>query len=244
MPRDPMESIVSDLSERVASMRFSPPVTNVYNPLDYAKDPYLAYCKRYAGGPKEAVFVGMNPGPWGMAQTGVPFGDVGMVTQWLRIGGDVNTPPKEHPKRPIMGFKCHRGEVSGQRLWGWAKSRFASPDRFFRRYWVANYCPLVFMEESGRNRTPDKLKKVEKQLLFDACDEALRRTVALLEPQYVIGIGNFAFQQAKSSLAGMNIQVERISHPSPANPKANRGWAELIEGELDGMGLDLEAGPC
>ena len=239
MPRDTIESITAALSEKVRSMHFTSPVAHVYNPIDYAREPYLRYCKKYASGPKEAVFLGMNPGPWGMVQTGVPFGDVNMVTQWLEIEGRVDHPSEEHPKRPISGFQCTRGEVSGQRLWGWAKSRFGHPDRFFNRFWVANYCPLVFMEKSGRNRTPDKLKKAEKKRLFDACDEALRRTIDLLGPERVIGIGNFAFLQAKTALAGQRIQIGRISHPSPANPKANRGWAELIEKELDHLGLNL-----
>ncbi len=239
MTRDAMEAIVAALSERVSTLRFAPPVAYVYNPIDYAREIHLAYWKTYGGGPKQAVFLGMNPGPWGMAQTGVPFGDVGMVTQWLGIEGEVARPVREHPKRPISGFACPRGEVSGRRLWGWAKTRFGRPGQFFKRFWVANYCPLVFMEESGRNRTPDKLKIAEKQRLFDACDEALRRTIDLLSPDFVIGIGNFAYQRAKSAIDGMGLKIGRISHPSPANPKANQGWVELIEKELDLLGLNI-----
>jgi single-strand selective monofunctional uracil DNA glycosylase len=234
-----MEQITAALSDRVMSMTFASPVACVYNPIEYAREPYLTYCNTYGTSRKEAVFLGMNPGPWGMAQTGVPFGDVSMVTEWLGIQGNVSSPPEEHPKRPINGFQCPRGEVSGRRLWGWAKSRFGRPNRFFNRFWVANYCPLVFMEKSGRNRTPDKLKKNEKRILFDACDEALRRMVDLLQPDYVIGVGNFAFRQATTALAGLNLKIGRISHPSPANPRANRGWADLIEAELFEMGLPL-----
>jgi single-strand selective monofunctional uracil DNA glycosylase len=127
--------------------------------------------------------------------------------------------------------------VSGRRLWGWARDRFASPAEFFKRFWVGNYCPLVFMEESGRNRTPDRLKKGEKAALFDACDEALRRTIRLIRPRYVIGVGNFAFQRATEALVGQDVLVGRIPHPSPANPKANSGWARLMERELVSLGL-------
>jgi single-strand selective monofunctional uracil DNA glycosylase len=236
---DTMEKIRRTLSERVMSLTFASPVAYVYNPIDYAREPYRNYCNTYGNGHKQAIFLGMNPGPWGMAQTGIPFGDVNMVTQWLGIEGSVSSPPDEHPKRPIRGFQCPRGEVSGRRLWGWAKSRFGRPDRFFKRFWVANYCPLVFMEKSGRNRTPDKLKKNEKRILFDACDEALRRMVDLLQPDHVIGIGIFAYQQAAAALTEMDLKVGRISHPSPANPKANRGWDDLIERELSEMGLSL-----
>lgn len=239
MARDTMESIIDAQLSRLESLTFGPPVAYVYNPVDYARTTYMAYWNAYGTGAKEAVFLGMNPGPWGMVQTGIPFGDVPMVKDWLGIEGPVGTPSRQHPKRPVMGFECPRSEVSGRRLWGWAQERFGAPKRFFKRFWVANYCPLVFMEEGGRNRTPDKLKKDEKGPLFDACDEALVRTVDLLKPDFVIGIGNFAFQRARSALQNTGIRIERISHPSPASPKANRGWAPLIEGELADMGLSL-----
>lgn len=232
-----MEKIIDALLIRLQLLRFDAPVHYVYNPLEYAIRPYLEYWRQYGAGSKEVVFLGMNPGPWGMAQTGVPFGDVGVVKGWMGLDGSVEPPPKQHPKRPITGFQCPRGEISGQRLWGWARDRYGDPQSFFRRFWVANYCPLVFMEEGGRNRTPDKLGKGEKKELFAACDEALVRTINLIKPQFVIGIGNFAHQRAASALSGMEVQVGRITHPSPANPKANRGWAELIERELSELGL-------
>ncbi|MEJ2156329.1 MAG: single-stranded DNA-binding protein [Desulfobacteraceae bacterium] len=234
-----MRKIVVTLSERVAPLTFASPVAYVYNPLDYARDPYLEYCHRYGTGRKKAVFLGMNPGPWGMAQTGIPFGDVTMVTEWLGIEGHVEPPAEVHPKRPVNGFQCKRGEVSGRRLWGWAKSRYGQPEHFFKRFWVANYCPLVFMEKSGRNRTPDRLKMNEKRSLFEACDEALYRMAELIQPEFVIGIGHFAHGRAEKALADLHLRVGRISHPSPANPKANRGWAELIEGELADIGISL-----
>lgn len=239
MSSDAMEKIVDVLCAAVSSLTFASPVAYVYNPIDYARPTYLQYCRTYGKGHKEMILLGMNPGPWGMAQTGVPFGDVSMVTGWLGIQGEVGSPPHEHPKRPVAGYQCARGEVSGRRLWGWAKNRFNHAERFFKRFWVANYCPLIFMEASGRNRTPDKLKKDEKHHLFKACDEALRQTVSLQNPKYVIGVGSFAYRQAKTALAGMDIQVGRICHPSPANPKANRGWAGLIEEELAELGVVL-----
>jgi single-strand selective monofunctional uracil DNA glycosylase len=174
-----------------------------------------------------------------MAQTGVPFGDVMMVTQWLKIDTPVKPPSRQHPKRPIQGFDCQRSEISGRRLWGWAESRYRTPERFFERFWVGNYCPLAFMEASGRNRTPDKLPKSEKMPLFEICDQALRLTVDLLQPQFVIGIGGFAAQRVVSALDGMDVNVGRITHPSPANPKANRGWASCIELELEQIGILL-----
>jgi single-strand selective monofunctional uracil DNA glycosylase len=179
----------------------------------------------------------MNPGPWGMAQTGVPFGEVTLVRKWLKIEGPVKTPPNEHPKRPVTGFSCRRSEVSGRRLWGWAKKRFKTPEAFFSRFFVANYCPLIFMEESGKNKTPNTLRAPEKKPLFSACDRALQYTVALLKPRFVLGVGKFARDRAEAALAELQVTIGGITHPSPANPKANRGWEELVEKELSDQGI-------
>ncbi len=232
-------TIADSLVLAVECMQFAPPVACVYNPLAYARKSYDTYCEVYGAGPKEVLLVGMNPGPWGMAQTGVPFGDIDMVKGWLGLRVPVPSPKHQHPKRPIQGLECPRGEVSGQRLWGWAKKRFVTPERFFRRFWVANYCPLVFMEASGRNRTPDKLPKTEKSRLFEACDQALYLTVRLLKPRFVIGVGKFAEDRVFGVINELPVTIGRITHPSPANPKANKGWEELVERELKAMGISI-----
>lgn len=230
--------ISRDLAEQVQRLRFGPPVDCTYNPLLYAREPHELYVERYGGQrPREALFVGMNPGPFGMVQTGVPFGDVEIVRDWFRIEGHVERPEHENPKRPVLGFECTRREVSGSRLWGWAQRRFGTPDAFFERFYVSNYCPLAFVEESGRNRPPDKLPAAEQQALFAVCDEALRRLVRVLEPEWVIGIGGFAEKRARAALAGEPCRIGCVLHPSPASPAANRGWAEAAERQLRELGL-------
>ena len=233
--------IAQRLSRRVSRLKFAAPVTHVYNPLRYAWEPHARYLELYAGGRKQAVLLGMNPGPFGMAQTGVPFGEVTLVRVWLGVGGKVTPPRNEHPKRPIQGFDCARTEVSGQRLWGWARERFGTPRRFFDRFFVYNYCPLVFMEESGRNRTPDKLPADERDPLFRACDEALAAVVDALSPELVIGVGGFAHQRARQILGDHDLRIGRILHPSPASPLANRGWGAQAERELGELGVKLPA---
>jgi single-strand selective monofunctional uracil DNA glycosylase len=225
------------LQRAVAALDFGAPVTYVYNPLDYAWEPHRHYLERYGGGRPAVLLVGMNPGPFGMAQTGVPFGDVEMVRGWLGITGPVRQPPGAHPKRPVAGFACARREVSGQRLWGWARDTFGTPERFFARFFVANYCPLAFMEESGRNFTPDKLPPNERTPLFGACDRALVAVVRCLAPQYVVGIGKFAAQRAAHALAGTQVTIGSVPHPSPASPIANRGWAEQMTRALQEIGV-------
>jgi len=218
-------------------LKFAPPIAHVYNPLEYARAPHERYLERYGRPPKEVVLVGMNPGPFGMAQTGVPFGDVRMVREWLGVSLPVKRPRNEHPKRPVLGFDCPRSEVSGTRLWSWARERFGAPERFFARFFLLNYCPLCFMEASGRNFTPDALPRAERTPLFEACDEALRESITILRPRVVVGVGGFAAERAKTALAGSAITVGGILHPSPASPKANRGWARIAERELAALGV-------
>lgn len=225
------------LHSDVSSLSFGAPVTHVYNPLEYAWEPYQHYLARYATGPKRVLYLGMNPGPFGMAQTGVPFGEIHAVRDFLGVSGRVAQPPCLHPKRPVEGFACRRSEVSGRRLWGAIAAHYGTAEVFFKHHLVLNYCPLVFMEASGRNRTPDQLPAHERAPLFAACDAHLLAAVKALEPAWVIGVGQFAEARAHVALAGLPVRVGRISHPSPANPAANRGWEALVAQELKDLGV-------
>jgi single-strand selective monofunctional uracil DNA glycosylase len=225
------------LARSVAPLRFSPPVRYVYNPLVYARAPHEIYLRRHAATRKRVIFLGMNPGPFGMAQTGVPFGAVEPVRRWLAIEAPVGRPLREHPKRPVEGFACRRNEVSGARLWAAIAERFGTPERFFRRHFVANLCPLLFLEASGRNRTPDALRGAERAKLLDACRRHLRRLVALLEPEWLVGIGAFAADQAREALRGSPVRIARILHPSPANPRAGAQWGLRASLELADQGV-------
>jgi len=240
---DAMCAATRRLARAVDKLSFAPPVTHVYNPLVYARRPHEEYLRRYGGGRKQVLLLGMNPGPFGMAQTGVPFGEVAAARDWLRIEAPVDRPANPHPRRPIEGYACSRSEVSGRRLWGWAKSRFGTPERFFRMFFVHNYCPLVFMQDSGRNFTPDKLPAAERAALFSVCDRALAQMVAILRPRIVVGIGAFAEARAREALAPEGVPMGRVLHPSPASPLANRGWAAAAEKEFAALGIVFDGGP-
>jgi single-strand selective monofunctional uracil DNA glycosylase len=227
--------ITDDLVADLSRLTFGPPVTHVYNPLVYARPCWDEYLARFGASPTEVVLVGMNPGPWGMVQTGIPFGSVSAV-RWLGVAREVGRPAPEHPRRPVQGLACPREEVSGARLWGWAQAAFGTPDAFFARFFVANWCPLCFLEANGRNRTPDRLPPAERAPLATACDRALRRTVEHLDARLVVGVGRFAAERAHLALAGLDVRVGAIPHPSPANPAANRGWREAAERGLRALG--------
>ena len=224
------------LSVAVDSLEFASPVTHVYNPLGYAWAPHEDYLRRYGATRKKVVLLGMNPGPFGMVQCGVPFGEIEAVRGWMGIAAQVDRPVLENPKRTIEGFACSRSEVSGRRLWGLFRERFGSADAFFADHFVANYCPLAFFDH-GRNITPDKLPGAETAPLYAACNEHLKRLVTALQPEWVIGIGAFAEARATEALLGERIKIGRILHPSPASPAANRGWAEAATRQLVTLGV-------
>ena len=233
---DALVEAARNLNAAVDSMRFAAPVSHVYNPLDYAWAPNELYLRRYGASRKRVIFVGMNPGPFGMVQTGVPFGEIDTVRDWLGLEAEVGRPATENPKRPIEGFDCTRSEVSGRRLWGLFRERFGSPEAFFAEHYVANYCPLAFFD-GGRNLTPDKLPVAESAPLEAACDAHLRRVVELLEPEWVIGVGVWAEGRARAALAGTPVQFGRVLHPSPASPAANRGWSPAATRQLVEQGV-------
>ena len=226
-----------ELSAAVDALPFAPPVTHVYNPLDYAWEVHRRYLERFGAGRKRVVFVGMNPGPFGMVQIGVPFGEIASARDWLGLEGAVGQPANINAKRPVQGFACTRSEVSGQRLWGLFRARFGTPEAFFAEHFIVNYCPLAFFE-GGRNLTPDKLVAGERRPLLAACDTHLRTVIATLQPEWVIGIGNWAETRAMEALGDMHkLKFGRILHPSPASPIANRGWADAATRQLVELGI-------
>jgi single-strand selective monofunctional uracil DNA glycosylase len=236
----PLVRISRELAREVDALSFSEPVAYVYNPLDYARRPHEAYLERFGRGPKEVLLLGMNPGPFGMAQTGVPFGEVAAVRDYLGIEARVAAVRDTHPKRPVEGLACKRSEISGARFWGWARQRCPDPAAFFARFFVVNYCPLAFVEQSGRNRTPDKLPVEEREPLYAACDRALARVVEVLSPRWVVGVGVFGEARARAAVGeGAGVRFGAILHPSPANPRANRGWATAAEADLRRLGIPL-----
>lgn len=227
------------LRDEVDQLRFNPPVTHVYNPLRYAWDAHHRYLELVPDDGVRVLFLGMNPGPWGMAQTGVPFGEVPSVRDWIGIQADVDRPANEHAKRPIEGFRCPRSEVSGRRLWGLFRERFGTPDRFFAEHFVANYCPLVFMEGSGRNRTPDKLPAEERSQIDSICDHHLGEVIDALQPESLVGVGAYAEKCLQRVIlrTGFNAELLRILHPSPASPAANKDWAGTATKQLTEAGV-------
>ena len=238
MTSDALLRAAHALSAAVDRLPFSAPVTHTLNPLDYAWAPHEQYLRKFGNGKKRVVFLGMNPGPFGMVQVGVPFGEINAVRDWMKIYAPVSQPKKPNPSRPIEGFAADRSEVSGQRLWALFSQRFPRAEDFFAHHFVLNYCPLAFFEKA-RNVTPDKLPKTETAPLYAACDAHLRACVDALNPSWVIGIGKFAETQARAALGDEfpKLKIGTVLHPSPASPMANRGWAAQATAQLTLLGI-------
>ncbi len=227
------------LAGELRDLEFSPPVAYVYRTLGYTWNAHRLYLERFGNGKKRVVFLGMNPGPFGMAQTGVPFGEVAAVRDWLGIEAPIGKPAREHPKRPVEGFQCKRSEVSGRRLWGLFADRFGNAGAFFKDHFVLNYCPLVWMSDTGANLTPDKLPAAEMAPVERACLRHLQEVIAIMEPSYLVGVGGFAEERLRraAGACGSAAVIGRVLHPSPASPAANRGWAEAAGRQLAALGV-------
>uniref|UniRef100_A0A8C8VKX5 Single-strand-selective monofunctional uracil-DNA glycosylase 1 n=1 Tax=Pelusios castaneus TaxID=367368 RepID=A0A8C8VKX5_9SAUR len=203
---------------RLKELSFYDPVYCVYRPIEYAWEPHEDYVMRYCRSPKE-----------------VPFGEVRHVRDWLQVRGHVSKPAQEHPKRPILGLECPQTEVSGARFWGFFRSLCPDPEAFFRRCFVHNHCPLLFMSQSGKNLTPADLPAAQRDRLLQICDDGLAQAVSLLNVTMVVGVGRFAEQRARKALAsaGLQVRVEGLMHPSPRNPQANKGWEAIAKARLE-----------
>ncbi|MEP2774552.1 MAG: uracil-DNA glycosylase family protein [Luteolibacter sp.] len=223
-----------ELSDELRSLEFSDPVTHTYLTTDYARAGYEEYLQKFGNSKKRVLMLGMNPGPFGMAQTGVPFGEIALVRDWMGLSPEIGKPEKEHPKRKVLGMECPKSEVSGRRLWGYFSEKFPKAEDFFRDHLAINFCPLIWMKDTGANLTPDKIRAAEMAPVDAACQKHLRKLIEVLEPEYLIGVGAYAekrMEEAKSEL-GYEAVVAKILHPSPASPIANRGWAEAAEKQL------------
>lgn len=227
------------MRERLRAPVFGSPADLVYHPLEYAWPVHRAYLEKFAGGRKRIVFLGMNPGPYGMGQTGVPFGEVTAVRDWMGLRGEVTKPAGEHPAKPVEGLACARSEVSGKRLWSLFAEKFDTAEKFFADHYVHNYCPLLFLENTrlGRNVTPENLPVAVMAPVYSACDDYLRELVAVQRPEWVVGVGHFAEGRAKVALAGLPVRVASLPHPSPANPGANKDWAGAATKALVAQGV-------
>ncbi|XP_076667158.1 single-strand-selective monofunctional uracil-DNA glycosylase [Andrena cerasifolii] len=231
-------SLERNLAIELGKIKFPLPIEYVYSPLEYAFDTHAMYVKKYCTTVKRILFLGMNPGPWGMSQTGVPFGEINMVRNWLQISGAVGKPAREQPDRKVTGFECPRTEISGKRLWGLFKELCGNPEKFFQHAYVHNYCPIALMNKKGCNITPAEMKGAYQQTMHNACDKALANVIRLLNVEIVIGIGGYAEKRAQlvAKSSKLPVKILCLPHPSPRAAN-NTNWSEKATKKLTEFGL-------
>ncbi|KAK6639299.1 hypothetical protein RUM43_007571 [Polyplax serrata] len=225
-------AIEHQMCSELNNLKFTPPIDYVYNPLLYAKDLHENFIKKYFENcSKKILFLGMNPGPWGMCQTGIVFGDKDHVKEWLKLCGQVNKPKKEHPRKKITGLDCSRKEISGKKFWGFFRKLCQTPEQFFQHSFVYNLCCLAFVDTSGKNITPPEIKDIQvRNRLLNICNETFVKIIKEFKFEIVIGVGKFAEKNAITELRrnGLsNVKVLSIPHPSPRSAKIFRVWEEM-----------------
>ncbi|XP_055587018.1 single-strand selective monofunctional uracil DNA glycosylase [Uranotaenia lowii] len=230
-----------ELCESLKQIPLPADVAAVYNPIEYACELHQAYMQRYLDGHKPVLFLGMNPGPWGMCQTGIPFGYVPAVRDWLQLQGKVLKPIGELQARPVDGLNCTRGEQSGQRWWGLYQELCGTPEVFFRHCFVYNICPLAFFHSSGRNITPADLKGAPKLRMQEVCTQYLKIALDLFNPTVVVSVGRYTEDRVKALVRQQLVDPTRVRllcmpHPSPRSLN-NTNWNEKAKLWIEENGL-------
>lgn len=222
-------SLECQLNDALQTIETPSSITHVYNPLNYASNLHCAYLEKFLDGPKRVIFVGMNPGPNGMGQTGVPFGNILTVRNEMGLSGRVQQPPSVHVKRPICGLECTIEEPSGVRIWGlFKKLAGGSLMTFGKNCFVHNFCPLIFYDKAGRNITPSELKGDYKAIIGKLCLDALDKELDLLQPEILVPIGEYINGIIKRSRHVNSLKVYKLHHPSP-RALNNQNWPEKAE---------------
>jgi len=252
---DRLKEVASHLSKicdmSISKIEKTEKVAHATNPLDYAWPHHEQYLSKWGGLGAKTLLLGMNPGPWGMAQTGVPFGATGVAVDFLNIEPRMlQTPDNAHPKRPIVGMELERQEVSGTRLWNLMEEHYGSPEETFANIFVVNHCPLLLLGERGQNITPDNIPSSVIEPVLKACDQHLREVVEAMGITRIIGVGKYAEKRARKAFlagksgpgltpSGREIIITTCWHPSPASPLANRNnsadWKANVISVLEKM---------
>lgn len=222
--------IECDLNNELNELQFPKNITHIYNPIVYALNLHCQYIKKFLNGKKKVMLIGMNPGPNGMVQNGVPFGNTNTVKNLMKIQGQVDQPPSLNPKRPVTGLSCTTEEPSGVRIWNLLQKLAGSLEVFGEQCFLHNFCPLAFFDEQGKNITPSELKGKIKSTLRDICLKYLEKEIQLIQPEIIIAIGSYVGDSLRklskqSIYVRTNIKILQLAHPSPRSLN-NNNWPE------------------
>jgi len=205
---------------RKANLKKYPDIV-VINPLEYLWLQYGYYTSCYHNQYPRAMIIGMNPGPKGMSQTGIPFGSPNIIPSILPNKSlfneirDNEGSPVSSPHRRITGPSNTTVEVSGNRLWSALIKRYGDFKSITSEIFVDNICPLLFLcgKNGSKNLTPDKLTpSPAKIILIRLCTERLQKIYQCLgEPSNIVALGRWSHKFLEKMFP--KVRVTYILHP-------------------------------
>jgi len=137
----------------------------VWNPGLYGEPWHSRFRRCYPPAARPLVLFGLNPGPYGMAQTGIPFTDIrrlvsalpALVAELRNAGKRLEVPGLAPVSLPP--YLSRTFEASSVRVYRFLERSWGDAERGWREVVAANPCPLLFIDtETGKNRTPADLR--------------------------------------------------------------------------------------
>jgi len=231
------------LSERLAAL---PPVGDLValDPTRYCRSAWAAYLQM-AARLGCVLVVGMNPGPHGMAQTGVPFTDPWIVDELDLQAPRADVPPADIPAVGSWRHRSHRArgvlgskrEESAKRLWpllreicapyaavGPSADKIAEATRrVCNEVLLVNALPICWLDPAGKNVSAEQVEKRApaqvREGLRDLVNEWLQAVADILRPAAVIGVGRWAREFVTDLDVDHFVEIpfrDGIKHPSPS----------------------------
>ncbi|XP_073819638.1 uncharacterized protein isoform X2 [Musca autumnalis] len=187
----------------------------IYNPLDYdAAKIHKDYLKRYLKGPKRVLFVTMNPASHGELQTGIPFGHMPTIREYMKLKSTIIDSPVPHPSED----EEQERENNSIYFWQMIREIFYSQNfflsKFFQQRFVHSFCPLAFIDGEKQFVTLENLPdKTYRKEVTKACVHILEKQLKLLQPDMVIVMGGYVHGNMQRSKYCKTKLLPQIPNP-------------------------------
>jgi len=206
----------------------------VWNPALYALDIYQEYLTKFPPEPGAILALGLNPGPYGMAQTGIPFTDCRTASGAL---GMEMTIPGKAPDDLISRLKKANGkwrgtyERSSLGMYRFLILAWGDIKTAYRNWFVGNPCPLLFLDPERWNVTPADPRLRRMKEVGELRQRAVIGFSEILNPRGIVCFGKDV-AKAVGEVAIRQVGPDRVvfyEHPARAVPEK---WAAGLLQEL------------
>ena len=197
----------------------------VWNPQLYGLPLYRRFATEHLPTSRGAIVaLGLNPGKYGMSQTGIPFTD---VTRAARVGIAIE-PPGLAPASLRPFLKSYRVERSSASVYNLLDALWGGPAEGWRRLWAVAPCGLLFLEPDGTNVTPADARLARRDDVRELRLRVIRESVEAARPRGVLLLGQDVARVAADALGDVETLV--VDHPVARGP-GRRGpawWAGVV----------------